>query len=101
MAKFVALKETVLNGKLIAVGETVVGDKLDKKYPGLYRVATASESLSGDPETVNSKTIDKVVGELKKQVLEELKPVILEAVKAEVAAAGKPAEATATTASNK
>lgn len=89
MAKFVALKETVLNGKLIAAGEVVAGDKLDEVYPGLYRKASAAESLGGEAKSVTPETLEKVVAELKKQVLTDIKAEIKEAVKAEVAAVTK------------
>lgn len=89
MTKFVALKETVIGGKLIAAGEVVAGDKLDEVYPGLYRKASAAESLGGDAKSVTPETIEKVVKELKKQVLADLKPEIAEAIKAAVADATK------------
>jgi len=92
MAKFVALKETVLKGKLIAAGEVVDGDDLAKDQPFLFRKATAAESLSkaAVSESDGNKDIDKIVAAVKKQVLAEVKDELLAKIKAEIIEELKP-----------
>lgn len=94
MTKFIALKETVIGGKLIAAGDVVEGDKLDETYPAIYRKATAAESLGGEAKSVTPETLEKVVAELKKQVLADIKAEIVEAVKAAAAPAAEAKKAT-------
>lgn len=67
MAKFVALKETLDGGKIIAAGAVVEGKDLDKLNPKLFRKANAQESLTAteNKTVITDKQIAKVLEQVK------------------------------------
>lgn len=82
MAKFVALKETLDGGKIIAAGTVVEGKDLDKLNPKLFRKANAQESLTAteNKTVVTDKQIAKVLEQVKAAALAELEDKITENV---------------------
>lgn len=82
MAKFVALKETLDGGKIIAAGTVVEGNDLDKLNPHLFRKANAQERLTAteNKTVITDKQIAKVLEQVKAAALSELEDKITENV---------------------
>lgn len=82
MAKFVALKETLDGGNIIAAGAVVEGKDLDKLNPKLFRKANAQESLTvtENKPVITDKQIAKVLEQVKAAALAELEDKITENV---------------------
>lgn len=82
MAKFVALKETLSGGKIIAAGTVVEGNDLDKLNPHLFRKANAQERLTvtENKAVISDRQMAKVLEQVKAAALAELEDKITENV---------------------
>lgn len=67
--KYIALKDTLYGGRLVLEGSIIEGEKLDKKFPGIYREASNAEEESRKQKNI----CEKQLAAMKAEIVEEVK----------------------------